>query len=721
MLFTLFVMSTQNEKAVGVVLLATLIAFAVSVGVRKTRQDRTLPTVFCSAALSLILLLAANVGFRQSEAPPQTDVTISGVYASLPYTENGRHYTVLRVDRINGEQVNCKVRLVTTAPLDADPLDRVTAQVRLFTLGTSANDPDITAYYRSQKLTLGAYPTGDVTVRENPNAGISAHILQFRSALLETIRTVVPNDAGAVIAGLSLGANTLVPENVKNAFRASGISHLLVVSGLHLSTWTMYLFAALQRTGLRRRTCAGIGIAFVAFFVVLTGGAPSVVRAAVMSGTVYAAQLFRREAEPLNSVGIALAGMLAVNPYAARSLSLLLSVFSTVGILLLAKPIETLLCRPVAEGKSRWIRFYKAVASAVSVTVAVTVFTLPIQLWAFGTLSLASLPANLLSLTAGSLCMVSGTLGGVLTLLQINAVGKGLLLIAAALANYLLRVTAWFTAQKYTLLPVGSNYAKLLLAVALLTAAGFLLLRAPRVRRLRVTACVLTSVFLLCNASLFFLSEQALQMTVCDVGNGTAVVLRTNGETVLLCSGGNYYADSEICAILSAYGATHIDALFLPTAQEDSLSAALSVGAQLPVDTVYYAKGLKSETLSVGARKSPIDRTVLPLAGGEGRLAVQSAGAYSYAQIRFGEFSALISFQDGNDFHGSGGDALICTDALPQNIRPADFSLLIMNTEDAASADFAAVQSGSVCTTAENGSISLWIHRDGSFQYTRRS
>ncbi len=721
MLFTLFVMGTQNEQAMGAVFAAALIAFVISLAIPKTRRDKTLPTAFFSVLLSLVLLSQANIAYRRTASVPEHAVTVTGELADLPYANNGRHYAVLHVTSVDGESADFQLRVVSRTPLDVGPPDRVTAEMQLFQLGGQTDDIEIAEYYRAKNLTVGAYATGEISVTRDVRTDFPAFILQFRQALLDTILTVLPNDAGAVIAGLSLGANAYVPASAKNAFRAAGISHLLVVSGLHLSTWTLYLYRALGKLRLRRRVRAAINIGFILFFVFLTGGASSVIRAAVMAGVVCAAELFRREAEPLNSVGIALTFMLTVNPYAARSVSLLLSVFATVGILLLAKPIETVLNRPFQHTKSLFAHGYRFLTSVISVTTAVTVFTLPIQLWAFGTLSLAALPANLLSLTVGSLCMVTGTLGALLTLLHLSAVGHGLLLVSSVLARFLLRVTAWFAAQKLTVLPLTSNYAKLLLAAAFLTAAGFLLLRTPKKRLIRLTASMLVILFLICNITIFALSESALQMTVCDVGSGTAVILRCRGETILLSSGGAYYADSEICAILSSYGATHIDTLILPTASESALSAALSVGAELPVDTVYYANGVKPETLSIGAERVPIDRTVLPFADGRGTVAVQSAGSYSYAQVRFGCFSALISFGSGNDFKGGTATVLICGNALPKGVKPSDFSLVLMNTDTAADADFAASQSQTVCTTGENGSIALLIQKDGTFQAIRRS
>ena len=565
---------------------------------------------------------------------------VSGTLADLPYTENGRYYAVLRVHTLNGEPSRGKIRLVSRTPFDISPADSITCRVKPFLLGGEAENEAVSAYYRAKGIVCGAYPVDGITVISGGNTGLFSAILSLRQALTQAVFTRLPNEAGGVIACISFGVKTLLSERSTNAFRASGISHLLVVSGLHLSTWTMYLFEAFKKIRVPRRARAVLGLLFVAFFAVLTGGAPSVLRAAVMSAAVFSAELFRRESDAFNAVGIALTAMLFCNPFAARDLSLLLSVFATVGILLFSKRIEAVLNRPVRKRQGRAVKLYKFTASVIATTVSVTVCTLPVQLWAFGTLSLTALPANLLSLTVGSICMVLGMLAAVL--------------------------------------------------------------------------------FLFCNVAAFTRTETVLQMTVADVGDGMAVVLRCRGETVLLLSGGAYYADSEIYGILSSYGATDIDAMFLPAQKEKLIPSAISVGNALPVGTLYYARALYAETLPVGQEKLPIDKTAAVFADGRLRIAVQSAGAYSYAKITFGAFSALVSFTDTNDFKGDSATVLLTTAEVPKNIRAADFQMTVMSTSVPEKADFLCTQSDSVYTTAENGSLSFWIEPNGEFQYARR-
>ncbi|MGN0520957.1 MAG: ComEC/Rec2 family competence protein [Candidatus Fimenecus sp.] len=722
MLFTLFAASAiKNQQAIGAVFFAVLIAFVLSLCVQKIRCDRTLPTALCASLLALVLLFCANARYTQKQTAVLSAETtaITASLDDLPYSENGRYYAILRVHTLNGEPANFKLRFVSNTPQDFSAHDTVYMTVKAFHLGAGSDTYD--AYTRAKGIVCGAYAVGDIRTTTQTQTDLYAYILSFRASLCRKITETVSDDAGGLLAALSLGTRGYLSNSAENHFRAAGISHLLAVSGLHLTTWTLVLFEVLKACRVRRKVRAAAGLCFVLFFAVLTGGSPSVWRAAIMVGTVFAAELFRREAESFNSIGLALFLMLTVNPFAARDLSLLLSVSAAVGILLLAKPLETVLSRLSCFVKAKPLQaILKTVFSVVTVTVSASLCTLPVQMWAFGTISLAALPANFLCLTVGSIAMVCGTLGALLLLLQLSALGQMLLFAASLAAKWLLTVTAWFSENCRVLLPVNSNYSKILLALLFLGAAVLLCLRTPRKRLVQIAAAGAAAVFLFCNLTVYFVRESRLQLTVCDVGEGVAVVLHTQGETVLLCNGGDYFAESEICGILSLYGVTHLDALFLPCASETTAEAGLLVARQYGVDTVYCANTLKVETLAVGTKIVPIQQTVVRFANGDLTVCVQQNGLYAYAKILYGDFCALVSFCDTNNFYGDCADVLICTKELPKNVHPADFGCTVMSTNTPSAADFWSIGNKNIYTTAENGSVTLIAETGGTFQMTRR-
>lgn len=190
---------------------------------------------------------------------------------------------------------------------------------------------------------------------------------------------------------------------------------MLAVSGLHLSVWSSLLYMIMRKLRVSRRISSASSIVFIIFFAILTGMNPPVVRAGTMIGLVFAADLFKREADSLNSIGLSLILLLAFNPYMSTSLSLWLSLAATLGMMYFLKPLSRALDRPIANVKRNFFTTaYKSVSSLVAVSLAVTAASLPVFAVSLPTVSTVSVLSNLLMVTVGSVCMTSGGLGALL-------------------------------------------------------------------------------------------------------------------------------------------------------------------------------------------------------------------------------------------------------------------------------------------------------------------
>ena len=208
---------------------------------------------------------------------------------------------------------------------------------------------------------------------------------------------------------------------MRAALSAAGISHLLAVSGLHLSI----LLAVCGRLGdlllwsRRKRTLLSLLCCFA--MMVLAGFRASVLRAALMAGLALGASLRGRRGDGLTGLGFAVTVILLLNPAAVWELGFLLSCGATLGILLLAKPLARLF--PAAQ-RSRWGRL---LWESASVSLAAQLGTLPIAALTFGYLPAYSLITNLLVLP-----LVYGTMVFAFLTLPCLAVGVGVYPFTAA-------------------------------------------------------------------------------------------------------------------------------------------------------------------------------------------------------------------------------------------------------------------------------------------------
>lgn len=184
----------------------------------------------------------------------------------------------------------------------------------------------------------GTVSGAPVVVGERPG-GLRVALAEYRAGIRQNILHELPNEYGELLAALVTGRTEGLSPELRYDYSRAGISHLLAVSGLHLSVFVALIDALLAACFLSRRQRGIAEIAAVLFLMGLTGFSHSVVRAGVMLIVCRAALLCGRDSDTLNSLGFAVVLMLLCNPYAAFSTGLQLSYLATMGIAAASGPM----------------------------------------------------------------------------------------------------------------------------------------------------------------------------------------------------------------------------------------------------------------------------------------------------------------------------------------------------------------------------------------------
>ncbi len=309
--------------------------------------------------------------------------------------------------------------------------------------------------YQADGVFLQAYP---IAYDEEAMTVTAAHswrnaLSPLRDRLFTNIRERLSGEEGALLAGICLGEKDGVSNETMTVFRRAGLPHILVVSGLHLSIISAGVYGLLRFLLSHRRLAAALTMAAVAFFMALIGFTPSVVRAGVMCLVMLGGQLFTRRADGLNSMGLALVLLLAVNPYCLLDAGLQLSFGAAGGVLCLAKPLQERLYR---------FGLWKLVADGLAVTLAASLPILPLLGYYFGEVSIVSPLANLLAVAPAGVVLVFGWIGTLLALFPPLAfVANGLLYLAGQLVRWLLIVA--YTVGGLSIATVSTDRAWMIL------------------------------------------------------------------------------------------------------------------------------------------------------------------------------------------------------------------------------------------------------------------
>lgn len=381
-------------------------------------------------------------------------------------------------------------------------------------------------------------------------------VYALRATLAESLQRTLPEPASALARSLLLGQRRGLPEPVREAFIETGTSHLLAISGLHV---TIMLAAALALGRLAfggARWALLLAFAAVWAYALVSGMSPSVTRAAVMGSVFLLARALGREGAGLPALAAAAAGMTALDPRVLGSVSFQLSFTAVAGLLLLAPPLEARLARAaerVTGDDGPTAALGRATAAALAAGIAATLGTLPLVALVFERVSYLGIPVTLLALPALPLALA---LSGVAALAGVVWAPLGIAVgwLAWAPLTYLLALVDAAARLPGGLLPVGGFTPAMVWACyALLAAAAYALRRwhdadaesspprrpSPSPRgRLRLAVIPMLLACAVVWTAAVTAPGGRLTVTFLDVGQGDAIFIETPSGAQILIDGG---------------------------------------------------------------------------------------------------------------------------------------------------------------------------------------
>jgi competence protein ComEC len=405
--------------------------------------------------------------------------------------------------------------------------------------------------YLARQGVLSYMPSSQATLlpgtRGNP---ISAAIYNLKEISLARIYRLFPDPEASLLAGILLGVDTGLTRSLQNAFKDTGTSHIIAISGFNIAIIAGFVLVATSRwLGSRRSRL--LALAVVVLYTILVGAEPSVVRAALMVAVSFLAWQFGRRNMALNSLALVALLMAAANPFFLWDVGFQLSFLATLGLILYADPLTELAGRLMSafQVPSTAIQqVLPVLSSVVLLTLAAQIAVLPIMAYHFKSISLISLLANPFILPVQPAVMIVGGLALVLGLL-VFPLGQLAAWMAWPFIDYTIRTvelfdriprgtlylgntSPWFVGGFYVLLFGGTlGWPQI--------KAGWDSLRA-RVRNISLITVLLAlfALTLLIWRSAAALPDGQLHVTFLSVGSADAVFIQSpSGRTVLVNGG----------------------------------------------------------------------------------------------------------------------------------------------------------------------------------------
>jgi len=235
---------------------------------------------------------------------------------------------------------------------------------------------------------------------------------QLRTDMSRRIAAVLPGSSGGVASALITGKRGAIAEEVKQAFRDSGLSHLLAIAGLHLGLVGAFVFFAV-RGGLAlippialrypiKKIAAGSTLLVLVCYLLISGAAIPTQRAFVMNGLVFGALMIDRLRISMRVCAIAAAIVLVMDPAVLVGVSFQMSFGAVVALIAVYETYGTRLGR-LLHGRSVSGKILGYCAGVVVTTVVVTLGTYPYSIYHFHHIALYSPLANVIAVPLSAL------------------------------------------------------------------------------------------------------------------------------------------------------------------------------------------------------------------------------------------------------------------------------------------------------------------------------
>lgn len=261
-------------------------------------------------------------------------------------------------------------------------------------------------------------------------------IYQIPNMLESGINSYTPEPQASLAGGILFGTKKNMPENFQDALSKTGLTHIIALSGYNVTIIITALAVILSSYFGRKKTFL-IGVLAVLGFVLMTGAASSVVRAAIFSLLILFGRLIGRQGNHTNLMLLAAVIMVAINPYVLRfDIGFQLSFSAFAGLIYLSPLAEKILDRSYIKHLPVYIK------SPLVQTLSAQIMVLPLIVIYFGRLSIISPVANLLVLWVVPLAMLVSLIsafGGLIWW----PIAKLTYFLAWPVLTYIVAVTEW--------------------------------------------------------------------------------------------------------------------------------------------------------------------------------------------------------------------------------------------------------------------------------------
>lgn len=320
------------------------------------------------------------------------------VILSREYADGENSEYLVRVEQIGDAELNIKSYLFCDFPSELDYGDRMICSFDIDEpVGYESDHKDILLVLNTAEDAPVYYKTAE-DVSYFSFDGIMRLCQSLRNAFSDYVDGIYGEAVAPLVKGFLVNDTEDIPASVQTDFKRSGTTHLLAVSGLHITLLLGSLDILLRKLYVPKRIrCITVAV-LALVLLALTNFSASAVRSVFMLYAVYLSFLFYEDHDTVTALFASVFLIMLISPFSVYDIGMWMSFLATLGLVTVYAYIERRL--PEVTSKKMLVRvplkLGLAVARAVMLTLVANFFLLPVMWLFFGEISLSAIPANLL-------------------------------------------------------------------------------------------------------------------------------------------------------------------------------------------------------------------------------------------------------------------------------------------------------------------------------------
>lgn len=374
-------------------------------------------------------------------------------------------------------------------------------------------------YLKTKKI-IGTVELEKAKILKSSNGSFIHNIQKY---IKDTINGTLTDEEGNLLLAILLGDKDKLSEDIQESFKTSNLSHMLAVSGAHVSYIILGLTYVLQNSIIGKKNGKIVCIIFLLFFMAITNFTPSVTRACIMAILTLFSGIVYRKSDVYTNISVAALITLIFNPYSLLDLGFQLSYGGTIGIIIFIKRIQE------KKSNSKVINYIKQMAL---VSVYANIIIIPIMMYHFNTVSLTFIISNIMASPILGIIVITGFLF-IIASITVKPLIRLIAIFIKPILSILIKISQICSKLPFSSILVVTPY---IFNVISYYAIILYCIKSKKNNKCKIIICLLI-VLILINF-IIYIFPQKLRIFFIDVGQGDSTLIITPDKKTVLIDGG---------------------------------------------------------------------------------------------------------------------------------------------------------------------------------------